>query len=140
MVSSELIAVAAFASDGNGPAFATVSDQEVSESGCPATDADGTTFHIRMARGYVRDVELDPPDGTLSDQFEEGVSRTRKKTRSLSRIPSTTISSTQPRHPVLSMSDFRRAPINGSTFDSRKPMQKRTVPLPRTTRSTGTPS
>ena len=73
MVSSELIAVSAFAGDGNGPAFATVSDQEVPESGFPATDANGTTFNIDMARGYVRDVELDLPDGTLCGQFEEGV-------------------------------------------------------------------
>ena len=73
MVSSELIAVTAFAGDGNGPAFATVSDQEVPESGFPATDADGTTFHIDMARGYVRDIELDLPEGTLCGQFEEGV-------------------------------------------------------------------
>ena len=73
MVSSELIAVAAFAGDGNGPAFATAPDQEVPESGFPATDANGTTFHIDMARGYVRDIELDLPAGTLCDQFEEGV-------------------------------------------------------------------
>ncbi|MBW2391200.1 MAG: hypothetical protein JRG89_22600 [Deltaproteobacteria bacterium] len=70
--SSELTPPAAAAA-GGGPALATVSEEEVPESGFPATDADGTTFHIDMARGYLRDIELDLADGEMCDQFEEGM-------------------------------------------------------------------
>jgi len=70
--SSELIPAAASAGPGGSPALATVSDEPVPESGFPATDADGTTFHIEMARAYVRDIELDLPDLSLCDQFEDG--------------------------------------------------------------------
>lgn len=73
MVSSELGPAPASAGTAGGPALAAVSDEPVPQNGFPATDADGTIFHIDMARGYVRDVELDLPDDSLCDQFEEGM-------------------------------------------------------------------